>query len=132
MLADKRALFVELHRTLTPSGDYEDEEARISGKIEVCGAGRDERYELAGDPSSWSGRTFRLARMNIVAPAVRRGLFFHHAEGEWRGDEVALTVQPVLYAENGGTYISGQQPFPVKLARGDRARFEQACRASIQ
>ncbi|MGJ5817488.1 hypothetical protein [Paludibaculum fermentans] len=123
---------LELRRTMTPAGRYEDEDSRITGELQVCGS-TPASYTLAGDPQGWSGRTFVITRIRVQSPPKPLGYYFHNAQGSWEGDRLNLGVKHAYFQEDGGLFASGSrypgvnQTLQLELKRGSRDRFDQAC-----
>ncbi|MEV7321994.1 hypothetical protein [Streptomyces sp. NPDC093970] len=98
----------------------------MTGRVKVCGAGRNTAGDLTGDVHTWSGRRFSLY---LHLPAARDDMRIQTLDGDWYGDAVRMRAK-VDYYDAAGTWSSSQQP-PAPGAFGmrriDGGHFDAAC-----
>ncbi|MEU6513021.1 hypothetical protein [Streptomyces sp. NPDC046978] len=78
----------------------------MTGRIKVCGAGRNTEGDLAGDVHNWRGTRFTL---NPYLPRSKGDVNIEKLDGDWSGDVVRMRAK-VEFLDADGSWESSRQP----------------------
>ncbi len=78
----------------------------MTGRIKVCGAGRNTKGDLAGDVHNWRGSRFTL---NPYLPRSKGDVNIEKLDGDWSGDVIRMRAK-VEFLDADGSWESSRQP----------------------